>query len=79
MYPYNRTVVPNRTTSSHYMHFIIDTMDIMDTFPSMHGSHIVMGNAPIHVPALISPFIRQNLTLSKTFGLLSSPKLGVMH
>ncbi|KAG1138409.1 hypothetical protein G6F37_010538 [Rhizopus arrhizus] len=41
------------------MHFIVDTMDIMDTFPDMQGYHIVMDNAPIHVPAMIDPLIEK--------------------
>ncbi|KAG1527119.1 hypothetical protein G6F51_014307 [Rhizopus arrhizus] len=34
-------------------------MDIMDTFPDMQGYHIVMDNAPIHVPAMIDPLIEK--------------------
>ncbi len=32
-------------------------MDIMDEFPEMKGFFIVMGSAPIHVPAMIDPVI----------------------
>ncbi|KAG1271456.1 hypothetical protein G6F63_011797 [Rhizopus arrhizus] len=42
------------------MRFIVDTMDIMDTFPDMQGYHIVMDNAPIHVPAMIDPLIEKS-------------------
>ncbi|KAG1349169.1 hypothetical protein G6F62_003658 [Rhizopus arrhizus] len=57
--PGDKMSVPNGTTGAHYMHFIVDTMDIMDTFPDMQGYHIVMDNAPIHVPALIDPLIEK--------------------
>ncbi|KAG1470052.1 hypothetical protein G6F56_002901 [Rhizopus delemar] len=56
--PGDKVSVPSGTTSSHYMHFIVDTMDIMDTFSDMQGYHIVMDNAPIHVPALIDSLIK---------------------
>ncbi|KAG0738275.1 hypothetical protein G6F57_001967 [Rhizopus arrhizus] len=36
---------------------INDTMDIMDEFPEMRGFHIIMDNAPIHVPNIIGPVI----------------------
>ncbi|CEP13779.1 hypothetical protein [Parasitella parasitica] len=49
--------IPKGTTSGHYIQFISDTMDIMDEFPNMKGTHIVMDNAPIHSPQLIDPFI----------------------
>ncbi|KAG1474808.1 hypothetical protein G6F56_000128 [Rhizopus delemar] len=51
--------MPKGTTGAHYMHFIIDTMDIMDTFPDMQRYHIVMDNAPIHIPNLINPIIEK--------------------
>lgn len=57
--PGDKLSVPSGTTGSHYMHFIVDTMDIMDTFPDMQGYHIVMDNAPIHVPAMIDPLIEK--------------------
>ncbi|KAG0734083.1 hypothetical protein G6F35_012903 [Rhizopus arrhizus] len=57
--PGDKVSVPNGTTGAHYMHFIVDTMDIMDTFPDMQGYHIAMDNAPIHVLALIDPLIEK--------------------
>jgi hypothetical protein len=51
--------IPKGTTSGHYIQFISDTMDIMDEFPNMKGTHIVMDNAPIHSPQLIDPFITE--------------------
>ncbi|KAG0742553.1 hypothetical protein G6F57_006409 [Rhizopus arrhizus] len=51
--------MPNGITGAHYMHFIIDTMNIMDTFPDMQEFHIVMDNAPIHVPSIINPLIEK--------------------
>jgi transposase len=56
----DKVSVPSGTTGSHYMHFIVDTMDIMDTFPDMQRYHIVMDNAPIHVPAMIDPLIEKH-------------------
>lgn len=49
--------IPKGTTSGHYVQFISDTMDIMDEFPHMKGTHIVMDNAPIHSPQLVDPVI----------------------
>lgn len=57
--PSDKLSTPKGTTGAHYMHFIIDTMDIMDTFPEMQGFHIVMDNAPIHVPSMINPLIEK--------------------
>jgi hypothetical protein len=57
--PSDQVSVPNGTTGAHYMHFIVDTMDIMDAFSDMKGYHIVMDNARIHVPALIDPLIEK--------------------
>lgn len=51
--------MPNGTTGAHYMHFITDTMNIMYTFPDMQGFHIVMDNAPIHVPSIINPLMKK--------------------
>lgn len=34
-------------------------MDIMDTFSDMQGCHIIMDNAPVHVPDLINPIIEK--------------------
>ncbi|EIE88315.1 hypothetical protein RO3G_13026 [Rhizopus delemar RA 99-880] len=55
--PEDRISVPKGTTSGHYTQFISDTMDIMDEFPEMRGFHIIMDNAPIHVPSIIDPVI----------------------
>lgn len=57
--PGNKLPTPTETTGVHYMHFIIDTMDIMDKFPDIQGCHIVMVNASIHVPNLINPIIKK--------------------
>ncbi|KAG2209301.1 hypothetical protein INT46_003970 [Mucor plumbeus] len=57
--PSDKISMPKGTTGAHYMHFIIDTMDIMDTFPEMQGFHIVMDNAPIHIPSVIGPLIEK--------------------
>ncbi|KAG1450377.1 hypothetical protein G6F56_008368 [Rhizopus delemar] len=57
--PSDKISMPKGTTGAHYMHFIIDTMDIMDTFPKMQGFHIVMDNAPIHIPSVIDPLIEK--------------------
>lgn len=90
--PSDKISMPKGTTGAHYMHFIIDTMDIMDTFPEMQGFHIVMDNAPIHIPSVIDPLIEKRgyipvylppyspeLNLLKTFGLLLSPKLNAIR
>ncbi|KAG1054515.1 hypothetical protein G6F43_003481 [Rhizopus delemar] len=57
--PGDKLSMPNGTTGAHYMHFIIDTMNIMDTFPDMQGFHIVMDNASIYVPSIINPLIEK--------------------
>ncbi|KAG1554949.1 hypothetical protein G6F49_007578 [Rhizopus delemar] len=54
--PGDKLSMPNGTTGAHYMHFITDTMNIMYTFPDMQGFHIVMDNAPIHVPIYLPPY-----------------------
>ncbi|KAG2193770.1 hypothetical protein INT47_006052 [Mucor saturninus] len=59
MAPSDKISMPKRTTGAHYMHLIIDTMDIMNTFPEMQGFHIVMDNAPIHIPGVIDPLIEK--------------------
>ena len=48
--------IPRGTTSSHYIQFISNTMDIINKYPNMKGTHIVMDNAPIHSPQLVDPF-----------------------
>ncbi|KAG1455572.1 hypothetical protein G6F55_006995 [Rhizopus delemar] len=53
----DRLSVPKGTTGAHCMHFIIDTLDIMDNFPAMKGFHIIMDNVPIHVPEVVDPLI----------------------
>ncbi|KAG0742749.1 hypothetical protein G6F57_000931 [Rhizopus arrhizus] len=53
----DRIFIPKGTTSGHYVQFINDTMDIMGEFPEMRGFHIIMDNAPIHVPSIIDPVI----------------------
>ncbi|KAG1056751.1 hypothetical protein G6F43_001371 [Rhizopus delemar] len=53
----DRLSVPKETTGAHCMQFIIDTLDIMDNFPTMKGFHIVMDNAPIHVPEVVDLLI----------------------
>jgi hypothetical protein len=55
--PEDRISIPKGTTSGHYIQFINDTMDIIGEFPEMRGFHIIMGNAPIHVPSIIDPVI----------------------
>lgn len=57
--PGDKLSMPNGTTDAPYMYFIIDTMNIMDAFPDMQGFHVVMDNAPIHVPSIISPLIEK--------------------
>lgn len=49
--------IPKGTTAGHYAQFISDTLDIMDEHPEMKGYHIVMDNAPIHIPTAIDPII----------------------
>lgn len=53
------SAIPKGTTTGHFMQFISDTLDIMDEFPNMKGSHIVMDNAPIHPRDVIDPLITQ--------------------
>lgn len=36
------------TTTSHYIKFLNDTMDIMDKYPEFKNCYLVMDNAPIH-------------------------------
>ncbi|EIE86178.1 hypothetical protein G6F46_010706 [Rhizopus delemar] len=55
--PGNCLTLHKGTTGSHFMQFVVDTMDIMDPFPEMKGYHIVMDNAPIHVHDIIDPII----------------------
>jgi len=51
--------IPKRTTSGHYVQFISDdTMNLMDEFPHIKGTHIVMdNNAPIYSQQLVDPVI----------------------
>ncbi|KAG1142126.1 hypothetical protein G6F37_007858 [Rhizopus arrhizus] len=49
--------IPKGTTVGHYLHFISDTLDIMDELPNMKGFHIVMDNAAIHSHSLMDPLI----------------------
>ena len=90
--PGNKLSSPTGITGSHYMHFIVDTMDIMDTFPDMKGFYIVMDNALIHVPAVINPLIEKRgyipvylspyspeLNPIETSGLLLSLRLNGIH
>jgi hypothetical protein len=53
----DRISVLKGTTSGHYVQFINNTMNIVDEFPEMRGFHIIMDNAPIHVPSIINPVI----------------------
>lgn len=55
--PQDRLSVPKGTKDGHYLHFLNDTMDIMDGFPEMRGYFIVMDNALIHIPKVIDPMI----------------------
>lgn len=51
--PQDRLSVPRGATGGHYLHFLNDTMDIMDEFPEMRCYFIVMDNAPIYIPEVI--------------------------
>lgn len=53
------STIPEGTTVGHYVQFISGTLDILDAFPNMKGFHIVMNNAPIHVPGVIDPIIKE--------------------
>ncbi|KAG1471987.1 hypothetical protein G6F56_001802 [Rhizopus delemar] len=55
--PQDRLSVPKGTTGCHYLHFLNDTMDIMDEFPEMRGYFIIMNNAPIHILEVIDYII----------------------
>ncbi|KAG1152163.1 hypothetical protein G6F37_001387 [Rhizopus arrhizus] len=49
--------VPERITSGHYVQLISDTMDIINEFPEMREFHIVIDNAPTHVPSMMDTII----------------------
>lgn len=42
------SAIPKRTTVGHCVQFISDMLNIMDEFPNMKGSHIVMDNFTSH-------------------------------
>ncbi|CAO3684171.1 unnamed protein product [Rhizopus stolonifer] len=72
--PEDKLTVSSGTTDEHYLQFLNDTMDIIDEFPEMKGSSIIMDNAPIHVPDLIdSVVIRRGYVL--VYLPLYSPEL----
>lgn len=53
----SRSYEEKGATGGHYLHFLNDTMNIMDEFPEMKGHFIVMDNARIHIPEAINPII----------------------
>jgi hypothetical protein len=53
--PQDRLSVPKGTIGGHYLHFLNETMNIMDECPEMRGYFIVMDNVPIHIPEVIGP------------------------
>ncbi|OAD71132.1 hypothetical protein PHYBLDRAFT_147642 [Phycomyces blakesleeanus NRRL 1555(-)] len=55
--PEDRLSLPKDITGSHFVQFVVDTMDIMDQFPEVKGYHIVMDNALIHVHSIVNPTI----------------------
>lgn len=49
------------TTTGHYLNFIRESLDIMDRYPEMRGSYLIMDSAPIHSSSEVNHMVENRI------------------